>query len=147
MDSKQYFYEFGKMLYSIDGLYDEYAKKKKVKANLLWVLYALNDGKEHSQIEIATKWGLAKTTVNTIILELQEEGYLLLKPIVGERREMHVLLTEKGKRYASSLLSELYEIEKEAFQDLPFSPKEMLENLQSMKESLIKRGILGGKEK
>ena len=52
MDAKGFFYEFGKLLYRIDGFYDEFAKKSGVKPNLLWILYALADGKEHSQKEI-----------------------------------------------------------------------------------------------
>ena len=115
MDCRKSFYEFGRALYKIDGFYAEYAKTSGVKENLLWVLYALNDGNKHSQKEICESWDLPRTTVNTIVKELEEEGYVVLSQIKGEKRELELALTEKGKAYAESLLSELYEIESKAF--------------------------------
>ena len=118
MDSKQFFYNFGKSLYRIDGFYAEYAKESNIKENLLWILYALNDGEEHSQKEISDSWDLPRTTINTIIKELQGDGFIELVQIKGEKRELNVKLTESGKKYADELLAELYEIEKRVFEQL-----------------------------
>ena len=95
MDCRKSFYEFGRALYKIDGFYAEYAKTSGVKENLLWVLYALNDGNKHSQKEICESWDLPRTTVNTIVKELEEEGYVVLSQIKGEKRELELALTEK----------------------------------------------------
>ena len=118
MDSKQFFYDFGKCLYSIDGFYAEYAKESNVKENLLWILYALNDGEEHSQKEISDSWDLPRTTINTIIKDLEVDGFVELVQIKGEKRELNVKLTKSGKKYADKLLSELYEIEKQVFEKI-----------------------------
>lgn len=64
----------------------------------MWILYALNDGKNHTQREICIDGGLPKSTVNTVVSEMKQNGYVVLEPIKGKRREMAVLLTEKGKR-------------------------------------------------
>ena len=118
MDSKIFFYEFGKMIYKIDRFYAEYAKRFDVKANLLWILYALNDLKVHSQKEVCETWDLPRSTVNTIMKELESNGYDELKKIKGEKRELEVQLTKKGVDYSSKLLSELYEIEKKTYDNL-----------------------------
>ncbi len=97
MESKEFFYHFGKLLYQIDAIYDEFAKKYKVKANILWILYSLNDGNEHTQKEISENWSIPKTTLNTLIKELEKDKYIELIPIEGEKRELNIKLTLSGK--------------------------------------------------
>ena len=104
MDSKSFFYEFGKLIYKVDGFYREFAKNLDVKENLLWILYALNDDKEHSQKEICDNWDLPRSTVNTIMKELEADGYVKLLQIKGEKRELLVKLTDSGKEYSKVLL-------------------------------------------
>ena len=139
MNSKEFFYEFGKTLYCIDGFYSEYAKLSGVKENLLWVLYALNDDKEHSQKEICNSWDLPRTTVNTIIKELEEDRYISLSQIKGEKRELNVVLTPSGKEYADRILEGLYLIEDKVFKELHDSDvilkmQEVLDKLYQTKE-------------
>lgn len=62
----------------IDGIYDSIAKKTGVKENLLTLLYALDDGAAHSQKEICEEWFIPKTTLNTIVRECVEKGYVTL---------------------------------------------------------------------
>lgn len=118
MNSKTFFYEFGRSIYKVDGFYAQYAKKRKVKENLLWILYALNDGKEHSQKEICDSWDLPRSTVNTIMKELETDEYVNLSQIKGEKRELNVSLTRKGQLYADELLKDLYLIENKVFEKL-----------------------------
>lgn len=49
MDAKEFFYLLGKAIYRIDAIYTDYAKESDVSPTLLWILYALNDGKPHTQ--------------------------------------------------------------------------------------------------
>ena len=118
MNSRSFFYDFGRALYHVDSFYDEFAKQSNVSSALLWVLYALNDGNSHTQIEISNDWELPKTTVNTVIKEIQKNGYVDLIPIKGRRREMSIVLTESGKNYADSILSDLYKKEAEVYKTL-----------------------------
>ena len=116
MNSRSFFYDFGRALYHVDSFYDEFAKQSNVSSALLWVLYALNDGNSHTQIEISNDWELPKTTVNTVIKEIQKNGYVDLIPIKGRRREMSIVLTESGKKYADRVLADLYKKEAEVAQ-------------------------------
>ena len=64
MNSREFFYKFGVSLYKIDMYYSEYAKKSEIKENEMWILYALNDMKEHSQKEISKTWEIPRSTIN-----------------------------------------------------------------------------------
>ena len=86
--SKEFFYRFGKLIYQIDYFYAEVAKKSGVKPNLMWILYALNDGESHSQKEISISWDIPITTINTIVKELNDDGYVDLIHIPGKRRDI-----------------------------------------------------------
>ena len=138
MNSKLFFYEFGKMIYRIDGFYREFAKRLDVKENLLWILYALNDGNMHSQKEICDNWDLPRSTVNTIMKELELDGYIELIQIKGEKRELQVKLTEAGKNYSSILLKDLYEIERKTYEKIKNSDvlKKMEDVLDGLYEEL-----------
>lgn len=136
MDSRKFFYDFGRALYHVDSFYDEFAKKSNVSPALLWVLYALNDGNSHTQIEISTDWKLPKTTVNTVIKEIQKEGYVELVPIKGKRREMAIVLTEDGKKFADDLLSELYKKEAETYRALSKNEHEIVALLEKIATTL-----------
>ena len=136
MNSRSFFYDFGKALYRLDSLYDEFAKQSNVSSALLWVMYALNDGKPHTQIEISSDWQLPKTTVNTVIKEIQQSGYVELVPIKGKRREMSIVLTESGKKYADSILSEIYKREAVVYKSLASEEREIVAVLEKMIEKL-----------
>ncbi len=136
MNEKDFFYELGKLIYRIDGVYEIYGKNSHINSpNLLWILYSLNDGKEHSQKQICDDWSIPRSTANTIIKELEEKEYITLRQIKGQRRELNIVLTESGKTYADMLLKDLYNREKEAYKNIP-NPKEVLEILNNLVQNL-----------
>ncbi len=132
MDARQFFYDFGKALYHIDAVYDDFAKSGKVTPTLLWILYALGDGNSHTQREICEDWDLPKSTVNTVVGDLKEQGYVELIPIKGKRREMTVSLTGNGKKYADCLLEPLYEKEAAVFQKLNATDRKITQTLEKL---------------
>ena len=97
----------------IDGCYYFCARKLGVKENMLALLYALDDGKPHSQKQIYEDWLIPKTTISTIVKELVKEGYIILLA-EEESREKTILLTESGKEYTRILLEKFYTTEQEA---------------------------------
>lgn len=98
-------------LYNIDEAYYLNESKKKLSDAELCVMYALDDGKPHSQREISQEWLVPKTSVNTIVKRWEKEGFLTMTPIPGKRREMQILLTDSGRTYAKSFLGFLYRAE------------------------------------
>ena len=95
-------------LYRIDEAYYLNEKNKKLSDAELCVMYALDDGKPHSQREISQEWLLPKTSVNTIVKRWKDEGFLTMTPIAGKRREMNIMLTDAGRAYAKDFMSFLY---------------------------------------
>ncbi len=140
MNSKTFFQEFGKSIYHIDAIYAEFAKKSGVTPTLLWILYAINDERKHTQREICFDWSLPKSTVNTLIMELKEKEYLTLEPIKGKRREMNIIITKSGREYANHILKELYLMEEEVFSKLNFDVPSFLSNLNQFEAMLNKIG-------
>lgn len=136
MESTEFFYEIGKVLYGIDNLYDQLAKKAEIPPATLWVLYALNDGNPHSQHDICLDWSLPKSTVNTVIKDLVGKKIVVLEKIEGAKREMNIRLTEKGKEYAQEKLSFVYEFESRVFGRLRSDPKAILGNISSLLDVL-----------
>lgn len=99
----------------IDGVYALGAKKLKIKENTLSLLYALDDGKSHSQKEICENWLIPKTTLNTIVKECTGAGYIVLETS-AHTKEKEIRLTDKGQKYAGTILSQMYELERRAME-------------------------------
>lgn len=137
MNERDFFYEFGKLIYQIDGVYENYGRNSKISPpTLLWILYSLNDDKEHSQKQICDDWSIPRSTANTIIKELEEKGYIDLSQIKGKRRELNISLTKSGKDYADALLKDLYFKEKEVYKEIQ-NPEETLRVLKSLTEKML----------
>ena len=97
----------------IDGVYYLLSRRMGLKANTLALLYALDDGKVHSQKQICEEWLIPKTTLNTIVRECIAEGYITL---ISEEhtRDKVIQLTDKGKVYADKILGKVYQAEQNA---------------------------------
>lgn len=93
----------------VDGLYYHAAKQAGTKENMLSLLYALSDGKPHSQKQICEEWLIPRTTINTVVKEGIRSGYVVL--ISTSSKEKLVALTEKGGVYTEELLENLYRAE------------------------------------
>ncbi len=132
MDEHTFFYRLGKLIYTIDGVYEAYGRQCRMGSpNLLWILYALNDGERHSQKQICDDWAIPRSTANTIIKDLESKNYIALSQIKGERRELLVSLTPRGKEYADGILSDLYRREREIFGEIE-DPEGTLLSLQQL---------------
>lgn len=74
MTRTEFFMRLAVAVYRIDGAYDRFAKGGGVKANTMWLLYALNDGKRHTQRQICDEWYFPRSTVNTLINVCVQKG-------------------------------------------------------------------------
>lgn len=122
----------------IDALYDRLSHKFGYKANMLWLLYSLDDGEAKSQKQICDEWLFRPTTLNTIVKECEAAGYVTLEHIPGTRREMSVKLTESGKAYARTILNPLYTAEEQALAEVPDADR-LIEQLEIFREQLSVR--------
>lgn len=99
-------------LHQIDGIYYFIAKKAGTKGKMILLLYALNDGLPHSQKEICDQWLIPKTTINTVVKECIQKGYVKVSAL--EQKEKKLELTTYGKQYTQTILDSLFEMEHQA---------------------------------
>lgn len=97
-------------LNKIDGLYGLFAKRLGSNGNHLALFYALDDGEPHSQKQICDEWLIPRTTINTIVREYVDKGYITLLH-TDHSKEKLILLTDSGREYAKRLLQTIYDAE------------------------------------
>ena len=97
-------------------IYADMAKKLIIKDDLLSLLYALDDGKAHTQSDICHLWNIPKTTINTIVQECKERNLLLLEENPMNKKEKYLRITEYGKIFSNEILRSVYEIEEKAYE-------------------------------
>ena len=122
----------------IEGSYDEIARRLGIKENLLVLLYALDDGRAHSQVEISRNWMMPKTTLNTIVRECVEKGLVELEhqPHI---REKYLRLTPEGQAYGQKILPLVYEAEERAYRAvLQGAEGEFVEGLEAFAQALCR---------
>lgn len=106
---------------ALDGIYYELSKVCGIKDNTLCLLYALDDGAAHTQTQICREWLIPKTTLNTVVRECVQAGYLE-KESCG--RDKYLKLTPTGAAYARQILAPIYQAEEAAMEQTlhSFSP-------------------------
>ena len=122
----------------IEGSYDEIARRLGIKENLLVLLYALDDGKAHSQVEISRNWMMPKTTLNTIVRECVEKGLEELEQ-QPHTREKYLRLTPEGQAYGQKILPLVYEAEERAYRAvLQGGEGEFVEGFEAFAQALCR---------
>ena len=100
-----------------EALYGEWAKAHGMSYNTVMTLYALAQARGCTQKQIAEEWLIPKQTVNTIVKELERQGYVRFEA-GRDLKEKLVCFTEAGRAYAESHLRDLYRIEERAMESL-----------------------------
>ena len=99
----------------INILYCKWAEYSGVNYTTFITLYSLDVHGSMTQKNICDFYGFPKQTVNGIIHNLIDDGYVIFETNLKDRREKRVVLTQKGKIYVKKLLSPLYQAEQYAF--------------------------------
>ena len=98
----------------IDHTYLVKDRSMAVKPNIVVLMYALANDETLSQSKLHNNWLLPLSTINTIVTECRNAGYITLEPIPGKRRECYLRFTERGKEFAELILAEIHAAETEA---------------------------------
>ncbi len=109
----------------IDHAYLVKGRSIAVKPNIVVLLYALADDENLSQSKLHNNWLLPLSTINTIVTECRNAGYITLEPIPGRRRECYLRFTRKGREFAELILAEIHAAEEKAMRETVarFSPE------------------------
>ncbi len=111
----------------IDGAYYRFSRKLGLNENTMALLYALSDNRPHTQKEISKEWFIPKTTINTIIKDMDKKGYITLSR-GSHTKEKYISLTQSGEEYSKNRLKDLKERERAALEKtLEKYPEEFIE--------------------
>ena len=110
-------------------VYEEWAKSHGMSANSLLILEALYDG-ICTQKEISQKWCIPKQTINTILKDLEAQGYLELIAMEQDKRNKQIELTSKGKLFVDRIITQVQEKELYVIRQMG------LERMKSMNDDL-----------
>ena len=115
MERYAFFRQLGKAVYGIDAAYDVFLEKCADQTEYAVAAFGAERRRgAHAKADLLGL-GFPKTTVNTLIKELEKGGFVVQSPIPGERRELSVTLTEAGRDYANEVLKPVYEAEERLF--------------------------------
>ena len=116
----------------IDRIYHEISMKVGLSDSAFMILYAIAElGDGCLQKDIADIYLFSRQTINSSIQKLQEKEILQLTK--GKRRDMHISITEKGKKLLEEKIYPVMEAENSVFDEL--SQPESTEYLQLMRKS------------
>lgn len=116
----------------IDELYYRLLRTLSVKDNTFVLLYAISDGRSHTQKQICDEWLIPRTTLNTVVNECVQAGYIRL--VARGNKEKEIVLTDSGKEFACSILTPIFAAEERAME--PFLEQGLVEQLESFTERL-----------
>ena len=99
-----------------DHIYSRLASKLGMTDTAFWVLYAIVHSEEPlTQNDLCGDFFFPVQTIHSAINNLRKDGLLELQVIPGTKNRKAILLTEKGKAFATDTISQADEIEKHAF--------------------------------
>ncbi len=105
-------------LKQLAGIYRAYMGDG-ISENTFWIWYGLLVmGRDYTQGDLCTMWSLSKQTVNTIINNMEKNGFVTLEHVPGTRNKKHICLTEQGRAYGSRLIGPMEMAEKAALSRL-----------------------------
>lgn len=91
------------------------------------------------QRDICKTTFIPKQTVNSSIRNLEREGYLTL--VHGKGRNMHIYLTERGKKMLKNMIYPVIDVENDSFKGLTDEESELLLRLLEKYNVELEHGI------
>jgi len=111
METYEFMKRTGERTNKINRIYADWAKRQGVNYNVMAVIYTAYHNDKCSQKYICDEWSVPKQTVNTTCRDLMASGIIEQVQSTGDKREICISLTEKGRAFANPLVTELLEIE------------------------------------
>jgi len=113
-EKREYMKRITNAMNRLDRAYLDNEKFVGAQGNLLFLLYAIEDGLPHTQKSICDEWMIPRTTLNSVVKKCEREGYVTLKHVAGTRRELEICLTDAGVEFANKALEAIHWVEDRA---------------------------------
>lgn len=93
-------------------MYEDWSKEQGLSMNGYLILYSFYDGTDvMTQKSISQKWMIPKQTVNTILKDYMQKGFIEAVSMTEDKRNKVLKLTRAGKIYADEIIGKLQEKE------------------------------------
>ncbi len=103
--------EYNGIFKDLDKSYHDAAKAVGLSDSAFWILYTLREScSEMTQSDIVSMISFPPQTVNSALMKLKDEGYVMLRSIADRRKKL-ILLTDKGEQLAEKTVDRVMEIE------------------------------------
>lgn len=125
--------EFNQLFKEMMDLYYETAVRSGLSESAYDIFYAITCwGEGCSQKDIADLYHMSRTTINSSLKKLEEQGFIFLEKGTGKNKLLY--LTEKGKAYMEQKILPCIQLEEAVFREM--KPEENREFL-----SLLRRYV------
>lgn len=108
-------------------LYSELSKKLGISYHAMLVLFSIKQNEPCTQKMIANECLLSKQTVNSIIKDFQNKGYVSLKNGRNQKEKL-IEYTENGKQFYNNISKEFERIEESVLKRIGNKESELLAN-------------------
>lgn len=123
--------EFNRLFKELMDLYYEISLRAGISDSAYDILYAMvSMGDGCLQKDIADYYHMSRTTVNSSLKKLEEQGYISMQK--GAGRNKHLFLTEAGEKLVEREILPVMEMEADIFSEM--KPGEGSEFLRLMQE-------------
>lgn len=132
-----YMFKLFSLIWKVQGLKSQGFKDISLSSIKSAIFLTLIFDKGVSQSMIVNKMAVAKQTINNIIMELYEKGYVKTITDKSDKRLKILVLTEKGNEYAKTYLNPIIELDKKLFDKLGKDKiRKMTDDLSELAEIL-----------
>lgn len=135
--------EFCNAWQSLNIIYEDYARKAGVSYNSLYILSAISQSESCTQKQICETTLLPKQTVNNVVTAFYRSGYIDLCELPENRRIKLIHLTDKGRRYAATLIPQIHEADISAMNSLSDEEQDTLIELINKYAAAFRKEMLG----
>lgn len=124
----------------LNKLYDDWAKSHSMSFHSLFTLYAIWENRSNcTQKTICEEWLMPKQTVNSVLKQFKDSGYIELLVNEKDKRNKLILLTKAGEAYAEEIISELFRLEEVVMQKMGKNNREAMTKNNALFLDLFKK--------
>lgn len=126
MDIREDVETFGSTQHDISAAYEEYARSKGITYTTFFIMNMIAYTEGCTQNQICQHTFLPRQTVNSVIKNLLEAGYVELRQKDNDKRVKEIRYTEKGSAYIQTIIPQIREAELQALQALDENERTIL---------------------
>ncbi len=109
-------------LATIDYTYSRIAIENGLTFNTYLIMYMVEDEKPLTQKKVCDRLYLSKSTVHSMVLDLEKKGYITMTA-GSNKKEKYIVFTPEGEKFMNKVNDETNRIEQETLRS--FSEQEM----------------------